>query len=150
MGIVVLCFSQCSSAQLDAKAPSTITDSFYQEWIGGRPGSKGTLLTIKMNNPKKKVVFDSIYFNHKAVKLTSTLDKNELTLIGNFVHSTKNNLLTVDADPKKEFGNKRPLASQKIPFELQQNEAVITYFINSKKRYFKLTQLKKRKAIYHQ
>ena len=54
------------------------------------------------------------------------------------------------ADPKEEFGNKPPNISIKIPFELQENEAVISYFIKSKKRFYKLSNIKKQKTLYYQ
>ena len=148
--IIIMSFSQCSSAQFDKKAPLTITDSFYKNWMGGRQGVKGVLITIKAKAPDTDIIFDSIYFNNKAVKLGSQHQKNELTLTGNFIDSSKKDQLIVHADPKKEFGNRPPNISNKIPFELQDNEAVISYFIKSKKRYYKLSNIKKGKTIFYQ
>ena len=143
-------FIQCSSAQLDKKVPVTITESFYQDWVGGRPGSKGTLVSIKLNNPDVKMIFDSIYFNNKAVKLQSNFIKNELTLKGNFMVITKPNDMIMHADPKKEFGNTPPNLAAKVPFKLEKNEAVISYLINDKKRYFKVENIKKLKTLFYQ
>ena len=148
--IITMSFIQCSSAQLDKKVPVTITQTFYQNWIGGQPGSKGTLVSIKLNAPDKKMAFDSIYFNGKAVKLQSNLLKNELTLTGNFVVITKPNDLVMHANPKKEFGNTPPKLAAKIPFELEKNEAIISYIIKDKKRYFKVQNIKKTKTLFYQ
>ena len=41
-------------------------------------------------------------------------------------------------DPKKEFGNKPPIITEKIPFVLNDNEAVITYKVNNKTEYYKV------------
>jgi len=146
----MMSFSQCSSAQLDKKAPVTITNSTYQNWVGGQPGSKGTLVSIKLNAPDKKMEFDSIYFNGKAVKLKSTLVKNELTLTGNFRVITRPNDVIMHADPKKEFGNTPPKLAAKIPFELEKNDAIISYIMNDKKRYFKVSGIKKTKTLFYQ
>jgi len=126
LAIIMMSFSQCSSAQLDKKTPVTITNSIYQNWVGGQPGSQGTLVSIKLNAPDKKMEFDSIYFNGKAVKLQSNLVKNPNDVI-------------MHADPKKEFGNAPPKLAAKIPFELEKNDAIISYIINDKKRYFKVS-----------
>ena len=150
LAIITMSFIQCSSAQLDKKIPVTITQSFYQDWVGGRPGSKGTLVSVKLNVPDKKMAFDSIYFNGKAVKLQSNLIKNELTITGNFVIFTSPNDVIMHADPKKEFGNTPPKLVAKIPFELEKNEAVIGYTINDKKRYFKIENIKKKKTLFYQ
>ena len=150
LAIVTMSFIQCGSAQFDKKAPVIITEAFYQDWVGGRPGSKGTLVSVKLNNPDAKIIFDSIYFNNKAVKLQSNLIKNELTLKGNFVVTTKPNDIILHADPKKEFGNSPPKLAAKIPFELAENEAVISYTINDKKRYFKVENIKKTKTLFYQ
>ena len=144
--IIIMSFSQCSSAQFDKKAPVTITDAYYKNWVGGIPGVKGVLITIKAKAPETDIIFDSIYFNNKMVKLNSQLQKNELILTGNFIVRSKTDLIVMHADPKEEFGNKPPNISNKIPFELQDNEAVISYFIKSKKRYYKLYNIKKEKT----
>ena len=150
IALVIMSFTQCSSAQFDKKAPATITEAFYQDWVGGRPGSKGTLVTIKLNAPETTKTFDSLFFNGKVVKLESTLIKNELTLTGNFMTLTNPKDIIVHADPKEEFGNTPPQLAAKIPFELEENQAVISYFLRNKKRYFKLENIKKRKTLYYQ
>ena len=150
IALVMMSFTQCSSAQLDKKVPVTITEAFYQDWVGGRPGSKGTLVSIKLHNPDTKMTFDSIYFNNKAVKLQSNLIKNELTLKGNFMVITKPNDMIMHADSTKEFGNTAPKLAAKVPFELEKDEAVISYMINDKKRYFKVENIKKEKTLFYQ
>jgi len=142
-------FSQCSSAQFDKKAPVTITDTFYKNWVGGVPGVTGILITIRAKVPKTDILFDSIYFNNKMVKLKSEVQKNELILTGNFTVSSKTDRIIMHANPKEEFGNKPPNISNKIPFELQDNEAVISYIINSRKRYYKLSNIKKENTSFY-
>lgn len=150
LALIMMSFSQCSSAQFDKKPPATITESFYQDWVGGRPGSKGTLVTIKMKAPQTAIVFDSIYFNGKTVKLGSSINEDIVTLTGNFIVTTKHNNMIMHADPKEEFGNKPPQQVKKIPFELQKDEAIISYFKNSKKIYYRLSNIKKRKTLFYQ
>ena len=147
---VIMSFTNCSSAQLDKKAPATITEAYYQDWVGGRPGSKGTLVTIKLNKPDRKMSFDSIFFNGKSVKIKESYVKNELVLTGNFMVLTKPSDLVVHADPKEELGNTPPKLASSISFELDDNQAIISYLIGKRKRYFKVESLKKRKTLFYQ
>jgi len=144
--IILMSFSQCGSAQFDKKAPVAITDSYYNDWVGGLPGVKGIRITIKAKAPETNIIFDSIYFDNKLIKLDSQIQKNELILTGNYTISSKTDHIIMHADPKEEFGNKPSNVSNEIPFELADNEAVISYFIDSKKRYYKLSNIKKEKT----
>ena len=150
IAFMMMSFSQCKGEQFDKKAPATIIQSFHQQWVGGVPGSKGTLVTIELKTPEKEIVFDSIYFNGKTVKLSSNTHENGITLTGNFISYTKQNDVIMNADPKKEFGNTPTKARAGVPYDLQQGEAVISYTIKKKTRYYKLTGIKKAKPIYYQ
>jgi len=150
LALISVLFVQCSSAQLDKKIPVTVTDSYYQNWVGGQPGSRGTIVSIKLSNPNPKMVFDSIYFNNKAAKLKSNLVKKQLTLTGNFVAKPRLNNVIMHGDSKKEFGNSTIKRAVKSQFELEKNEAVISYIFKNERRYFKLVNIKKTKTLFYQ
>jgi len=133
---LMMSFSQCSGKQLDKKPPVTITQSFYQTWVGGVPGAKGTLVTINLTTPDKEILFDSIYFNGDIVKLKTSSNENGTTLTGNFTVSKKQNDIIMDGDPEKEFGNTPTKRNANIP--------------KKKTRYFKLTGIKKTKSLFYQ
>ncbi len=57
--------------------------------------------------------------------------------------------IIMDSDPKKEMANKAPNVTITFPFELTDNECVISYFVKNKKHYYKLTNIKKTKTIYY-
>lgn len=145
-------FTQCASSQFDKKPPFTVTSAKHQKWIGGKPGSGGKLVTIELTETvSNNISFDSIYFNEEAVRVSvNTLD-GKTTISGRFsTNSYKDRPLIIDADPKKEFGNRIPNIKQKLPFELAKGECVISYTINDKKHYYKLEKLSKGKMIIHQ
>jgi len=93
------------------------------------------------------MVFDSLFFRGKAVEVQTNRDKNELTLRGNFIVITNPNAIVAHADPQREVGNTAPKLAVKMPFELQENEALISYLIRNKKRYFKVENIKKRGTV---
>ena len=149
--LLLTLFTKCSSQQFDKKAPFTIKKAYYQDWIGGRAGSSGTIITLELLAPvSKKITIDSIFFKNKKVSLETNKYKNKYSLIGNFV-ATKvpNQDIIMDADTDKEMANTAPNLSTKIPFKLADNECVISYTSKGKKHYYKVENIKKEKTIFY-
>ena len=150
--IISIMFTQCASSQFYKKPPFTVASAKYQQWLGGKPGSNGNLVTIELtDNISNKVSFDSIYFNGESVRVSVNSLDGKTTISGRLsTNSYKDRPLIIDSDPKKEFGNEIPKTPQKLPFELAKNECVISYTIKDKKYYYKFEKLSKGKTIIHQ
>jgi len=150
--LVIISFTQCGSAQkLDKKAPLTINKAYYQDWFGGRGTSKGTIVSIEFSNiTSKKIIFDSIFFKGKLIKLEHTFSENKQTITGNFITNIQHDKnIIMDIDPKEEMANKVTDLNINFPFELTDKECVISYFIRNKKHYYKLLNLKEEQPIYY-
>ena len=147
--LMLTLFTNCASSQFDKKPPFTITKAQHQEWVGGKPGSKGTMVTIEFaNKVEDNIQFDSIYFNNRSANISVGSFSEKTVISGNFGNSSfTEKIVIMDKDPKKEFGNEAPKSTNKLPFELSNNECVISYLIDSKKHYFKLDALQKGKTI---
>jgi hypothetical protein len=150
--LVMTMFTQCSSAQqFDKESPFTISKAYYQDWVGGRQGSSGTLITFEIASEiSKEVKLDSLFFNHKICKLEASSFNKKYSITGNFSKTTyvERNII-MDVNPQKEMANKVPDVTTNFPFELTDNECVISYTIKEKKHYYKVTNLKKEKTIYY-
>lgn len=147
---VLMSFSQCNKDSFDKKPPVDFSKMYYQDWVGGRPGSSGTLITFIGKKPTDKIVFDSIYFTNKVAKVDVQTSGEKLTLTANFIKlNPKDRDLILSGDPKEEFGNKPPKVVPKIPFELSDNEAIVSYIFKGKKRYFRLQDIAKEKTLYY-
>ena len=147
--LIMVFFTQCGSAQFDKEAPFTIHEAYYQDWFGGQPGSRGTLVTVEISRVAESIVFDSIFFNGKIKKLGNTASDNKQLLIGNFPTTTLSDKnIIMHSDPKEEMSNElsEPILN---PFGLTDNECVVSYIINKKKHYFKIENIKKEKSIYY-
>lgn len=144
-------FSQCSSAQFDKTSPFTITKAYHQDWVGGRGGSKGTLVTLELTATiSDKIVVDSIFFKSKKSKLNFSSFNKKHTITGNFVIAiVTDRTIIMHSDVRKEMANKVPEISTSFPFELTDKECVISYFIKEKKHYYKITNLTKEKPIFY-
>jgi len=149
--LIMTIFIQCSSAQFDKEAPFAISKAYYQDWVGGRQGSSGTLITFEITSEiSKEIKLDSLFFNHKICKLEAQSFNKKYSITGNFSKSTyvERNII-MDADSQKEMANKVPDVTLNFPFELTDNECVISYTIKEKTHYFKVTNLKKEKTIFY-
>jgi len=148
--LIMIFFTQCGSAQFDKEAPFTVNKAYYQDWFGGQPGSKGTLVTVEISHAAESIVFDSIFFNGKIKRLGNTVSDNKQLLIGSFSTTTLSDKnIIMHSDPKEEMANKISEPILNFPFVLADNECVVSYIIKKKKRYYKVENLIKEKSIYY-
>ncbi len=135
-------FTQCTSTKFIKNPSFKVTKAVYNNWSGGQPGVGGIKLVMHLKNAKD-IAFDSVYFQKKITKIEVTEKENAMHLIGHFTNSksVKRDLI-LDADPTKELKNTPPLIT-KFPFDLKENEAVLTYKKGNKTVYFKLENIKK-------
>lgn len=136
---IIIGFAMCKSLKLEENPPFKIISATYKNWVGGQQGVRGTNVTIKFSSTKT-IQFDSIYFDKKVAKL-QTKNSNDNLLMGYFNTSTRRDLI-LDANPTKELKNTVP-AIKKFPFKLNENEAVISYKINGKIKYYKIKSLQR-------
>jgi len=138
MLLVMASFSQCSSAQkLQDKAPITIGKAYCQSWIAGVEGG-GAGLNIFIPVIDNSIILDSVYFRGKAAKLEVKQEENIL-YVGRFPSDfNQKRDIIMSSDPKAEYGNEMPNISKKIPFELKNNECVISYKEGKTTKYFKV------------
>jgi hypothetical protein len=139
---ILLGFAQCGSIAFVQNPSFKVEKASYNNWVGGQPGVSGTKLEIHLKNASE-ITFDSLYFNNKRAKV-EVLQKEEITqLIGHYSTSKRiNNDLIIDLDPKKELQNTPPII-KKLPFELNANEAVVSYKKGKKTLFLKIENIKK-------
>ena len=143
---IMASFSQCSSTQkLQKEAPTTFGEVYFEQWVSGMAqGPSGTNIFIEVKHDN--VELDSVYFRGEATKLD--IDKsNNLLYIGRFIsNSTEIKDVIMHKDASKEYGNTAPVIPAKIPFELTPFECVISYKVNDKTKYFKLSDIKEKET----
>jgi len=147
MLLVMASFSQCSSAKkIQQTAPLDLGQVYCQKWIAGIVGG-GAGLNIFIPTEDTSIELDSVYFRGKAVKL-ELKNQNEIIYIGRFISdfNTKKDLI-MSNEPNAEFGNEMPKMAQKIPFELKDNECVISYKDGITTKYFKVDNVVEKDLI---
>ena len=151
LGIIILTIGlfQCKSSQFQQNPSFKIFGGTFEHYTGGIPGASGSWVRINYE-ATAKVDFQDIYFQGKKTKVEIQKVGKKTFASGHFnTSSTKSKAdLVLHQNGKEEYGNQVP--KQKTPFELKENEAVLSYKENGKIKYIKVENLKKAKPKFYQ
>ena len=127
--ILVIVFSQCSSAQKLQESPSfNIEEVYSQKWIAGvQGGGSGINVFIPITTELKDITLDNLYFRGNMVA-SQTKPSSPKLYIGRFIGN---------ANQKEGYKS----TGDKIPFDLKDNEAVVSYSEKGKIKYFKIENI---------
>jgi len=145
IAFVALFLIQCKSTQFDAKPPFNIINATYNNWIGGREGVSGIRLVFNYES-QEIVKFQKVYFAKKEGSLEINKKEGKTFLTGHISTSTSRDI-TIDFDTKKEIKNKLPETA--FPFELKENEAVLSYLQNGVTKFYKVENIIKTKTVFY-
>ena len=120
------------------KTSFVLNESYYKHWVAGvKGGGSGITLFFSIKNNNKNVEFDSAYFRGMQTKL----DFKKTGYAANF--KTKANQkedVIMSNDKNAEFGNQLPSKAD-FPFQLKDNECVISYIEDNTTKYFKIENI---------
>lgn len=130
MPFMMVSFYNCSSTKmLQNHAPFEIDEVYYQE------SNSGTNVYISIKSNPNNIILDSIYFKGKQAKLGQ---ENNL-FVGRFTSNIiQKQDIIMSNEPYAEYGNKIPRLPEKLPFELKDNECVVSYKEDNSIKYFKI------------
>jgi len=138
--LVSLSFSQCASTmKLEKESPISFGEVYTKSWVAGvKGGGSGTNIFIETKTGD--IVLDSVYFRGKVSKLEVKPGNNTL-FIGRFLFTsnTRQNLFSNDLGTVK-------LESKDFPFQLKENECVVSYIIDTKTKYYKIGNIIERQT----
>ncbi|EAR13443.1 hypothetical protein PI23P_03077 [Polaribacter irgensii 23-P] len=139
---LVCCFYQCSSSIFVSNPPFSVEKAFYNDWVGGQPGVRGMLLEVHLKNAAG-IVFDSLYFQSKSTEVSVRNLDAKIQLIGQYTIANRiRRDVILNKDSSKELKNPFPSLRQ-FPFDLMNNEAVLSYKKEGKMLYFKVKNIRK-------
>lgn len=147
LSVLTIIFSllQCGSINCERNPPFEINSAAYFSWVGGQPGISGMKVKISYTSDKN-IQFDSIYFRKRSAKLEVSNTKDQKMITGHFNTSSQKRVFVMELNPVKEMKNEIPNITS-FPFKLNENEAIISYKIKDKKKYFKIKTVKKGERI---
>ena len=160
--VTVFSLYGCSSQKkLTKEPPFTINNPSYQQYAGGREESgTGFILQFPVDmEAGNDIEFLEVFFRGHVLKAEQEKEGEKFYIICNYkddVAVTKPDII-MHSDPKKEVGNQPPgpisKENQDFPFELKEDEAVISYKNGAedpqkrKIAYVKITKIKTKPAL---
>ena len=148
-GIAVLIFvsSSCNTTKpisLVENPPFTLGESYFQNWVAGVRGvGSGTNVHISFAEIDDDVVVKDIYFRGKKLKANNFPQfRNQYIGYGkNFMANINDseNGMEDDSPAAQELNLNEP-----FPFQLGDDEAVLSFSHNGRTRYYKVPQLKEK------
>ena len=149
LGLVFLSIVNCKTSQesvlqFQSTAPLEITAPYYNSWVAGIEGGGSGINVFLPLKENAKIVIDSLHFRGEK----SAVETRDKLIIGRFKHSTNQKKdIIMSSNPQDEYNNKRVLIRDTSPFKLTQNECVISYSVNGKRLYYKISNQKKGESI---
>lgn len=148
--VFMMSFSQCGSTKkFQEEVPLEIGQVSYQNWVAGvEGGGSGVNLFIPIVSNSNNIILDSVYFKGKQAKLEL---KNQSLFVGRFKNAANQKKdIVMSSDRIAEYKNPIPKIPKKIPFELKDNECVISYLEKNKIKYFKIEGIVKKESKHYQ
>lgn len=144
---VMASFSQCAPAEkLLNTAPLDIQQVYFQKWIAGVEGG-GSGLNIFIPVEESAIVLDSVFFRGKGAKLEYQAS-NPTQYIGRFISDfNKKKDVIISSDPKDEMQNELPKKDPSFPFEINDNQCVVSYKEGGTTKYFKIDGVIEKQGI---
>ncbi|MFO7843475.1 MAG: hypothetical protein R6V16_06660 [Bacteroidales bacterium] len=135
--LAAVLLSSCgSNKELQERSPA----QFEQAYFTSTTNSLQLFIPVKAIQVNR-ISLDSVYF--RGMKSALQLDpENSGVYTAQF--STGEKDLIMSSDPKEEYANKMPQMPVKVPFEIKEDEAVVVFEENNKKKYYKITGIKER------
>ncbi len=126
-----------NKSSLQNNPPFKVVEATYSKQFDEQTGVNNIIIRISINNPE--ILLDTVYFrNNSSILILDKSDSNS-AYVGSLVLPRKNQNFNLNLDSKKEYGNQAPDISRKIPFELKENEAIVSYLLKNKRTYFKIS-----------
>ncbi|MBO3096707.1 hypothetical protein J4051_00375 [Gelidibacter sp. DF109] len=140
--------SKCSDAKkMDKKAPSIIGEVYVEASNSeDLSGDSGYTLYIPMHTQEKQdIQLDSVYFRNQIVKLDRKTEGENILYVGDFKNFKKSNDdIIMSSNPLDEMANKPPRIQNRIPFEIEDSEGIVSYKYKGDIRYFKIENIQDR------
>ena len=152
--ILGLSFTGCKSQKkLVENPPFELGEATCQRWVGGRAESgSGILLQVPiLNDNMDEMKFQQAFFRGRVTDVSMKSNDGSWFAEANFRNKTDEKPdMIMHSDSEKEVGNQPPKFKEKMPFELGENECVLSYMEGDKVKYYKVSGIKEKKPLIYQ
>jgi hypothetical protein len=137
----------CKSQIVENSAPFEIKEKSYFHWVGGKKGTQGTSIRIVGTTKSLNVSFSKVYFQNNEYGIVPLFSSDGFVIEGDFSEFKEKDLI-LSKDPAEEYGNQPSKPKKKIPFDLEEDEAILVYSVNGLDGFYKITGVKKLEKVY--
>lgn len=128
--------------KLEKKSDFTFSDAYYNSWFSGiKGGGSGYNIFLKLEEGSlvnnNKIKLQNVYFKGEVVELKAQSNGKYKAFIKENKRKGSMDSETQDNEVVDEINKKE------IPFKLKSNEAVVSYIVEKKIKYFKIVLTKK-------
>lgn len=134
-------FTMCKTQAVENEVPFTINQKTYNYWVSGEKGTNGINIKIVGNFNTTNLGFSTIFFQNREYKIVPRFTADRFTLIGSYGVLNTDEVLFEKSEIKTA-------KNDNIPFELQDDEALLIYTINGGNNYYKIEGVKKLETVY--
>lgn len=143
--LLAMSLSQCASPQpgfvSSNEAPFTVDEAVAETWgYEENKPAKGEEVFLKMTL-KNDIVPDSLHYKGKQLPLTRIEKGGYVVYIASLLLEISKPDIIMHANPRMEGGNRPPIPQRESPFELKEQEAVLSYEEKGKRKYVKIDQV---------
>ena len=131
----------CKTQSLETSAPFSIDEKEYFYWVGGTKGTEGTTIRFRGQTTSLNLSFSKIFFQNHEYGVVPEFNSNGFLLEATFSKFRERENI-MHKDPAEEYGNKPSTVKKEIPFDLENDEAIILYSVNGREGYHKVTGIK--------
>lgn len=147
--VLLFSFGSCASSNgMQQDPPKEIGDAYFQQWTAGvQGGGAGYNVYIPIKSEMDNAMqMDSIYFRGMVTNLEKKSGEGPM-LVGHFKtdQNTQKDII-LSSDPREEAKNELPPMKVKVPFEVKDNECIVSYKVDGKTKYFVIRNLKEKAA----
>lgn len=138
--IAFSCTFQCAipkvaTTTFELQTPFTVKPVVFQEWYAGiKVGGTGINVFVPISRVNKGIVFDEVYFRNLKGKLVKK----------------ENNYMAVLKNPSKHYTFQKAEKLEGYPFDLADDECVISYIENGQIKFHKIVELNEVAGTYYE
>lgn len=138
------CNPKATTIEPQEKLPAEIVEVYFQKWIGGQQQTgSGTDFHIQFQTTlPKDVELKKVYFQNNEANFE---EQDTTTFVAHLIFKPKSDII-LDADSKKEYGNKAPEIKNKNS-DLQSDEAILEFVKNGKVIKVKIQNIKEKEIV---
>ena len=137
----------CKSQSLETSVPFNIYEKTYFNWVAAKQGTEGTTIRLAGRTQSLNISFSKLFFQNHEYDIVPQFNSEGFLIEGTF-SKFRDKEMIMHRDPAAEYGNQVPQVEKKIPFDLEDDEAILLYSVNGLEGYHKIKGINQLEKIF--